>query len=114
QIEAKIEKELMKKLMGSKEFTLADGKTYDYFFSLGSAKRFNKKHGSIIKAFEQIGKDGDIDVDMLIDLLYEGIKTCHKDVTVEYIEDVVNFFEIEPIMKELFGGFGDKKKKEKE
>lgn len=97
------EKEAGARLRGEKQLTVGD-ETYEVFFSVNAMINLQKKYGSIKVVFEEFDKGEDMDFDLFLEFLYQGVHSRNKDITKEELGDKIDFFDFGSVAQEVFGG----------
>lgn len=102
-IQQQVEKEAGAKLRGEKKLTIGD-EVYEVFFSVNAMINLQKKYGSIGVVFEEFNKGENMDFDLFLEFLYQGVKSRNKDITKEELGDKIDFFDFGNVAKDVFGG----------
>lgn len=95
------------KLRGERIVTLADGKDYICYYSINSIIDLQTKYKSLANVFKEFEKGQAMDFKVFRDFLYYGLKTRQPEMTVEELGDLIDFFNFESIMTQVFGSVTD-------
>ncbi|MGF9893321.1 hypothetical protein ABEX78_32325 [Priestia megaterium] len=94
-------------LRGIRKITLSDGIEREAFYNALAVINLQKRYGSLQKVFGEFEKGLEMDFEVFVDFLFEGLKAKNKELTKEEVMEVVDFFDMENIIKGLFGGLTD-------
>jgi hypothetical protein len=94
-------------LRGVREVELADGLTYKVFFSINAIINLQKKYGSLQKVFAEFEKGADMNFEVFLDFLHQGLQAHHGDIAKEELGNKIDFFSFEGLVQQLFGNVQD-------
>lgn len=103
----KEDKHIGKQLQGVRKLRLEDGREVEVFFSFNAMIELIDRHGSLKAIFSEFEKGEEMDFNVFLDFLYEGVKTRNKEMTKEELGDNLDFFKLGDYVSNVFGVMKD-------